>query len=112
MRDGVEMDDPLRVATTATLSQIKSQIEDSAFKGKFSVKALISKLAQNGVHVNHEQLLDLVKEEPWSNLIADIKGDTVVFKGGPDASTDAEAPDESSDTMDKMAKRAAKKREM
>ena len=106
------MDDPLRVATTATLSQIKSDIENSAFKGKFSVNALISKLAQNGVRVSQDQLRDLVKEEPWSNLIADIKGDTVVFKGGPDASGDAEAPDETSDTMDKMAKRAAKKTEM
>lgn len=105
-------DNPLRVATTAALSQIKADIEDSAYKKKFTVKALLKKLRDNDVRISHEQLLDLVKEEPWSNLITNVKGDSVKFKGDPDTHSGSEEPDDTSDTMDKMAKRAAKKTEM
>lgn len=107
-----EQDDPLRVATTAVLSQIKSDIEDSAYKGKFTVKALLNKLSNNGVKISHAQLLELVKEEPWSNLISNVKGDKVMFKGDPDENSGSEEPDDTSSTMDKMAKRAAKNQEM
>ena len=107
-----ESDDPLRVKTTAALSQIKDDIDDSGYKGKFTVNALLAKLADNGVKLKHAQLLELIKEEPWSNFIADIKGDKVVFKGEPDEHTANEQPDETASTMDRMAKRAAKKKEM
>jgi hypothetical protein len=100
------------VATTAVLSQIKSDIADSAYKGKFTVKALLNKLADNGVKMSHAQLIELVKEEPWSNLISNIKGDKVMFKGDPDEHSGSEEPDDTTSTMDKMAKRAAKKQEM
>jgi hypothetical protein len=106
-----EDDDPLRVATTAALAQIKADIDDSAYKGKFTVKALLNKLRDNGVKITHAQLLEIVKEEPWSNMIANVKGDKVKFKGEPDEHTDSEEPDDTSSTMDKMAKRAAKKQE-
>lgn len=105
-------DDPLRVATTAALAQIKAGIDDSAYKGKFTVKALLEKLQDNGVKITHAQLLDIVKEEPWSNMIASVQGDKVMFKGEPDEHSGSEEPDETSSTMDKMAKRAAKKQEM
>lgn len=107
-----ENDDPLRVATTAVLSQIKSDIEDSAYKGKFTVKALLNKLTDNGVKISHAQLIELVKEEPWSNLISNVKGDKVMFKGEPDENSGSEEPDDTSGTLDSMAKRAAKKQEM
>lgn len=110
--DDFENDDPLRVATTAVLSQIKSDIDDSAYKGKFTVKALLSKLRDNGVKISHAQLIELVKEEPWSNLISNVKGSDVMFKGEPDEHSGSEEPDDTSGTMDKMAKRAAKKQEM
>lgn len=107
-----EEDDPLRVATTAALAQIKADIDDSAYKGKFTVKALLKKLQDNGVKITHAQLLEIVKEEPWSNMISSLKGDKVMFKGEPDEHSDSEEPDDTSGTMDKMAKRAAKKQEM
>lgn len=110
--DEFDEDDPLRIATAAVLSQIKADIEDSDYNNKFTVKALLRKLKDNGVNISHSQLLELVKEEPWSNLITDIKGDEgVKFKGEPDEDLSGEEPDETSGTMDKMAKRAAKKSE-
>ncbi len=105
--------DPLRIATTAALAQIKSDIEDSAFKGKFTVKALLNKLRNNGVNINHDQLLDLVNEEPWSNLISNIQGDEVIFKGEfEETDGEGEPYDDSEAIVSNMAKRAAKKQEM
>jgi hypothetical protein len=53
----------------------------------------------------------MLDEPPLSNLIANIKGDQVIFKGiGPDT---AELDDKQSErTLDTMAKRAAKKPEL
>ena len=103
--------DPLRVATTAALSQIKADIEDSAYKGKFTVNALLNKLRDNGVNISHSQLIDLVDEEPWSNLISNIKGDEVIFKGDLDDDIDADnlEPEDEEFQLNRMAKRAAKK---
>lgn len=107
--DDFSQDDPLRVATTAALSKIKSDIEDSGYKGEYKVKSLLSALADHGVRLSHEQLIKVSKQEPWSNLIANIKGDKVIFKGDPDSDGASIDPDETSGTMEKMADRAGKK---
>jgi hypothetical protein len=104
-----EQDDPLRVATTAALSDIKSDIEDNAFKGKFTVGALLKQLSARGINIDHEQLIELVEEEPWCNFIANIKGDKVIFKGDPGDDYEAMDPDKTTGTLDKMADRSTKK---
>lgn len=104
-----EDDDPLRVATTAALSRVRADIEDSAYKGKYTVDALRQELEKNGVKLTHSQLIELVKQEPWKNLISNIKGDRVMFKGEPGEHSGSEEPDETSDTLDKMANRSTKK---
>jgi hypothetical protein len=102
--------DPLRVATTATLAQIKSDIEDDNFKGKFTVNTLLAKLRNNGVRISKDQLIELVGEEPWSNLISNANNDTVEFK---DAESDIGVDDSDLGNdqynLEKMSKRAAKK---
>ncbi len=109
--DDFETDDPLRVATTAVLSQVRADIEDSAYKGDFTVKALLGKLADNGVKITHAQLIELVNQEPWCNMISNIKGNRVIFKGEPDSMSSSEEPDDTTDKMKQMAKRAAKNQE-
>lgn len=53
----------------------------------------------------------MVDEEPLKNLIANVKGDKVIFKGHGDSDSEVEEPDQSTDTLKKMAKRAEKKRD-
>ncbi len=109
LEDEFESDDPLRVATTAALSRIKADIEDSGYKGEYKVKSLLSALRKSGVNISHEELIQVSKQEPWSNLIANIKGDRVIFKGDPDSDTSNTEPDDSTDTLKKMANRSEKK---
>jgi hypothetical protein len=106
-----EKNNPLRVATVAALSRVKAEIEDTAYNGEYKVDALLKALRDNGVRMNHEELIKVSKKEPWSNIIANIEGDNVIFKGDPDSDSSNTQPDQTSSTMDKMAKRAAKKQE-
>lgn len=102
--------DPLRVATAATLAQIKSDISDAAYKGEFTVNALLNKLRNNGVNIARDQLPDLVSEEPWSNLISNIEGNRVIFKSdSEDDSNIDDGPEDSENTMKMMADRAVKR---
>lgn len=107
--DDFSQDDPLRVATTAALSRIKADIEDSGYKGEYKVKSLLSALSKSGVNITHEQLIKVSKQAPWSNIIANIKGDRVIFKGDPDSDTSNTEPDDTTDTMKKMADRSKSK---
>lgn len=100
--------DSLRVATTAALSRVVGEITQSGYKGKFKVKSLIGILRDHGINVDKRQLIELVKREPWSNHIADIRGDTVVFRGEPDDGQSMQR-EPSDTTLNKMAKRAGKK---
>ena len=106
--DTFDKDDPLRVGTTAVLSRIKSDIEDTNYKGDFKVKTLLNMLRDNGVNLTHQQLIEIVKKEPWSNLISNIKGDRVVFRGSPSSDSDS-LEDKGEDTVKRMAKRSEKK---
>ena len=99
---------PLRVTTTAVVSRIKAQIEDSSYKGNYPIKSLLAKLNSHGINLNKEDLIKAIKQPPWSNLIADIKGDNVIFKGEAKIDSDSMDPDSSTGTLEKMAGRAGK----
>jgi hypothetical protein len=104
-------DDPLAIEITAVVSQIVSRIEDTDSKERMSVKALLNKLDDADINISEEQLRDMIKHEPLSNLIANIQGDKVIFKGQTDEPNDAFEPDASTKTLKKMAKRAEKERD-
>jgi hypothetical protein len=53
----------------------------------------------------------MIQSPPLSNLITDVKGNEVVFKGDSDYSSEIEEPDDTTGTLDKMAQRAAKARD-
>ncbi len=107
--DYFEQDNPLRVATTAALSRIRADIEDNAYKGKFTVDALRQELKKHEVRMTKSQLIELLKQEPWKNLISDIKGDKVLFKGEPSDNEENMELDDTTGTMKKMADRSSKK---
>jgi hypothetical protein len=107
-----ESDDPIRVATTAALSRIKADIEDTGFKGTYKVKSLLSALRKSGVHMSRDSLQDVYQQEPWSNFIANIKGDEVILIGSEsEDDSDVLDPDDTAGTLNKMAKRSEKNHE-
>ncbi len=100
--------DPLRVKLVAVVSQLKSRISDTNTKEPMTTDALIELLAQNDIEVDKSDLYDMVKKEPLSNIIQNINGHKVIFKGQtPNELSDLD-PGENEKTREKMAKAALK----
>lgn len=110
IREDVE-DNSMQVKLTAIISQLHGRLKDTATKKPFSLTALLSILSKNGISVSKEQFREMIRSTPLSNLISDVKGNEVVFKGDSNYSSEIEAPDETTDILDKMAHRAAKARD-
>lgn len=82
---------------------------DTDAQKQISVDAFL-KLAQNlGINLNKDQLIGAIQQEPLSNLIDNIQGDEIIFKGAqvPDSTMSV---DKARDTVNKMAKRALNKK--
>jgi outer membrane protein OmpA-like peptidoglycan-associated protein len=106
-----EDDDALRVKLAGIVSQLRSRALDTGAKEPYSLTALRNKLQNAQINLDNEELRDMLDSPPLSNLISNIKGDQVIFKGvGPDK--EELDTDQSEKTLDTMAKRAAKKPEL
>jgi hypothetical protein len=107
-------DNTLPTKLTAIVSQIHGRVDDTGTKKPYSLKSLLNVLSKNGITVSSEQFKEMVKNPPLENLISNVKGDDVIFRGhGHNASSDSEAeePEQSTKTLKRMARRAEKKRE-
>ena len=108
----IDDNDPLRVKLTAIVSQLRSEIKKSWFKKPYSLKGMISRLRDQGIAFSEQQFRDMAEQEPLSNLVANVDGDTITFRGtSTDDDNDAIAPGPESKTLEKMASRAADKRD-
>lgn len=103
-----EDDDSLRVQLAGIVSQLRSRAKDTNFDKPYSLTALKNKLGDANINLDDEELRDMLEEPPLKNLISNIKGDKVFFKGmGNDPAQD-QGPDEMEKTLDKMSKKATK----
>ena len=100
--------DELRVKLVGVLSQLRGRIQDTGANSKITLKAVLSKLRESGITLTAEQLRDMISQPPLKNIIANITGDEVVFKGQTQSDTAAIDAEQSDATLEKMAKRAAK----
>lgn len=100
--------DPLRVKLVAVTSQLKSRISDTNTKEPMTTDALLELLAQNDIQIDKSDLYDMVKKEPLSNIIQNINGHEVIFKGQSANDASELDPGENEKTREKMAKSAMK----
>lgn len=99
----------LNMRLVAIIGQVHSRIKDEGFTKEYKLDSLLNLLKSKDINIDRETLVDMIDNEPLNNIIANVKGDRVIFKGELDDNTDAESPERSTDTLEKMAKRAAKK---
>jgi hypothetical protein len=103
-----EPDNPLRVKLTSIVSQLRSRLEDTGAKKPFSTDALLDMLRDQDIEVSKDDLFDMVKEPPLKNIIKNVSGNEVTFKGQHD--TDKKSSnsdgDEDDKTIEKMAHNA------
>lgn len=102
-------DDPLRIRLTAVVSQLRARRKDTDTKQPMKVRSLINLLKDNDINVTKHDLFDMIKVAPLKNIIDNIQGENVIFKGehGEENTADVDS-DKTEKTLDKMAKRASK----
>lgn len=100
-------------ARLAALAQfLLSRANDTSAKKTISIQSFIKLANSMGISMTPDQLRTLSQQPPLNNIIVNIDGDdqtgTVVFKGEEQPVGDMSV-DQARQTVDQMAKRAAKK---
>lgn len=99
----------LRTKLTSVVSQLRSRRDDQGTDKPMTRRALIGLLKDHDIPVTSDQLFDMIKEPPLKNIIDNIEGNRVIFRGEPGAkepqSSDTE--DDLGQTLDRMARKAA-----
>lgn len=90
----------------ALINQLKQDVDSGKIGPGFTTDNLLDYFRKYDVVLDKTDLYNMVKVPPLKNVVTNIQGDTVVFKGQGDAS---EAPeDENQKVVAQMAKQAQK----
>lgn len=91
----------------AITNQLKQDVEDGSVPEEYTVDNLLDYFRSYDVILDVTDLYNMIKIPPLKNLISNIQGDDVIFKG--QDSNDLEQPeDESKKIVAQMAKSAMK----
>jgi len=105
-------DNPKLAKMIAAIDQLKTGLDTGEISTNWSIDALLTYFRKFDLILSPEDLYDMIKQKPLKNVISNIQGDEVIFRGIPDANQDIEAPPPESGkkTVNKMAKHAMKKK--
>lgn len=100
----------LSIRLSAAVNQIASRVIDTGTNSKMSLTALLNILNSMGINISEDQFREMVANPPLNNTVASVEGDKVTFIGQRKDTNTAVKPDQSTETLEKMAKRAGEKR--
>lgn len=95
------------VKLTALAQFVSERSKEADAEIGISMDAFIELAHDMGVSVTREDMYDLVKRPPLSNLIKDISDNKVVFKGQTSSQATKMPVDQAEKIVSKMAKRAS-----
>jgi hypothetical protein len=100
---------PVDYSKLVALSQfLLGRAQDTDAQKKISVQSFINLAHSLGISITEDQLINLVQKPPLNGVIQNVANGEVVFKGGEQVA-DTMTVDQAQQTVDSMAKRAAKK---
>lgn len=98
----------IKVKLIGLLKQYQGRIGDTGASKPASLTAILNLLASEGINLSPEEFRKMSLDSPINNVISNIQGDNVIFKG----QTNSPEPldqEESEKIIDKMSKRATNK---
>ena len=101
-----EFQDPSSIKLAALGQFLLGRAQDTNAKKTVNVATFIGLARDMGIDITPERLQILSTQDPLRNIIANIEGDTVVFKGAEETVTPTMNVDQARATVDRMAKRA------
>lgn len=99
--------DPMVTKLVAVSDQLKSDLEKNEANSNMMVPEFLQYLKKFDIIVDKTDLYDMIKKMPLKNLITNIQGDKIVFKGF--GTPEAPPEEESQKVVAGMAKQAASK---
>lgn len=97
-----EFADPIITKLVAVSDQLKTDLTQDQTKSDMSVEELLDYLQKYDITIDKMDLFNMIKKPPLKNIIQNIQGDKVIFKGF----QEPEAPD---DQQQKVVQQMAKK---
>lgn len=100
------------VKIIAASDQLKDALEQGDITSNWDLDTLLSYFRKFDLILSPDDLYSMIQTKPLKNVISNIEGSEVIFKGLPqqEKTTPAAAPEKSQDTVSKMAKQAMKKK--
>lgn len=101
-----ELDDQNALATKilVAIDQLKNDVNKGAVQPNWSVEDLLAYFEKYGIILDPTDLYNMVKQKPLKDIITNIQGDKVVFKG---SANSTELPlDQSQEVVAQMAQSA------
>jgi hypothetical protein len=96
--------DPMVTKLVAVGDQFKTDLEKGSADPNMSVPDFLQYLKKYDIIIDKTDLYDMIKQLPLKNLISNIQGDKIVFKGF--GTPEAPPEDESKNIVAGMAKKA------
>lgn len=96
---------PMVTKLVAVSDQLKSDLEKNKTDVNMSVSDLLQYLKKFDIILDKTDLYDMIKKMPLKNLITNIQGDKIVFRGF--ANPEPPPEEESKKVVANMAKQAA-----
>ena len=102
------IDDPDALKLAAIGQFLLKRAGDTAAVKPMNVDSFIKIARDNGINMDRERLMSLSQREPLSNIITDIQGDEIIWKGSETTTPSGEtmSVDQARKKVNQMAKRA------
>lgn len=103
----LDVQNALATKIIAATDQLRADLENGKIQPDWTVDKLLKYFEDFDIILDPTDLYNMVKQEPLKNVVTNIQGDQVVFKGQASKSTPAEVPqDQSQEVVAQMAKSA------
>jgi hypothetical protein len=72
---------PLLTKLVAATSHLKSGIDSGQEHSDWTTEEFLDYLQSNDITLDQDDLYDMIKNPPLNNIISNIQGDKIIFKG-------------------------------
>ncbi len=101
---------PIVAKIVTVTDQLKQDLYDGKIKAPWTVDQLLDYYQKYDVILDRQNLYNMILTEPMKEVIANIQGNQVIFKGmQAGAAPESPTPEKSKDIVSKMAHKAAGK---
>lgn len=90
----------------AVTDQLKNDLENQTVESEMSVSEFLNYLQKYDITVDKLDLYNMIKKPPLKNLIQNIQGDRLIFKGMSSSGEEDQTPDEQQKIVKSMADKA------